>query len=524
MKEQWKDFRQLLCRVYIFLLMVVLPLYAPKGYWGLGDQKYLLFRNVTILCLLGFLSALCPGGSIGCREPLRKMSFMDICMLLYGTAVCVSAVCSSFGTNAWLGYRDWYMGALSQLLFVGVYFLAADSYIYRTYDALCGGAAVLAVVTIGFLQRISVDIFGFLHTYNAGDWEYSHMLSTIGNINWFAGYLIMMLPLFLTAYFHGNQKCSVYFNYVVTVCVMTMLLLNGSGSGVLGGGISVLFSLGTLFFRPEWAKRWLSLCMGVSLAVPVYGILVNKTNSVRCFPEDGCSRSLLQWRGWWLLAGVFLVAVLIVKKLPQREAKVWTKRLVAAIFAIGFAVMAGGIVFVMLRPHLITSYIWQKDWGNGRGILMRMALSGFMDGDIKDKLIGAGPDCFAMAVTKNPVMNEGHWRDAVFANAHNEWCNQLVNIGLIGLGLYISLFVTGLLRYRKSFLGVLTIILYAAYATFGFQQVMCTPYLFLILGMCESATVKQRRCSLQMARADLLCEGNKMDEKILTNEFLSDRQ
>ena len=83
MKEQWKDFRQLLCRVYIFLLMVVLPLYAPKGYWGLGDQKYLLFRNVTILCLLGFLSALCPGGSIGCREPLRKMSFMDICMLLY---------------------------------------------------------------------------------------------------------------------------------------------------------------------------------------------------------------------------------------------------------------------------------------------------------------------------------------------------------------------------------------------------------------------------------------------------------
>ena len=45
------EFLNLLCGLYIVGLTVVLPLYTGGTYSQLGDTKYLLFRNLTGLCL-----------------------------------------------------------------------------------------------------------------------------------------------------------------------------------------------------------------------------------------------------------------------------------------------------------------------------------------------------------------------------------------------------------------------------------------------------------------------------------------
>lgn len=127
-----------------------------------------------------------------------------------------------------------------------------------------------------------------------------------------------------------------------------------------------------------------------------------------------------------------------------------------------------------------------------------MAVKSFQDGDLFQKLFGVGPDCYGMYVYEHiPVSNyikqDGHWKKAIFTNAHNEWLNQLVNTGILGVISYGGIFASGLIRYVKRskhdsfyYVGIMAILLYGVNSLVSFQQVLNAPILFLILGMCES--------------------------------------
>jgi O-antigen ligase len=109
-----------------------------------------------------------------------------------------------------------------------------------------------------------------------------------------------------------------------------------------------------------------------------------------------------------------------------------------------------------------------------------------------------GPDCFGAYIyeafpVKEYVVVEGPFANTTIANAHNEWLNQLVNIGLLGLCAYVGIFITflvrcvkGLARDRFICIGILGASLYAINATFSFQEVLNVPFLFLLIGLCEN--------------------------------------
>lgn len=64
-----------------------------------------------------------------------------------------------------------------------------------------GEAAFVAVTLIGLLQKLGYDPLGLLKGYVVGDWEFTHMLTTLGNSNWLSGYYSVMFP-FSMALFH----------------------------------------------------------------------------------------------------------------------------------------------------------------------------------------------------------------------------------------------------------------------------------------------------------------------------------
>ena len=53
---------------------------------------------------------------------------VDAAVASYGICVLLSALRSEYGALAWTGYEGWYMGAVSQLLFVGIYFFVSRQY------------------------------------------------------------------------------------------------------------------------------------------------------------------------------------------------------------------------------------------------------------------------------------------------------------------------------------------------------------------------------------------------------------
>ena len=84
------------------------------------------------------------------------------------------------------------------------------------------------------------------------------------------------------------------------------------------------------------------------------------------------------------------------------------------------------------------------------------------------------------------LFDKGYFEGSVFTNAHNEWLTTLVNMGLLGVAAYAAVFITALQTYRKNFLAVLLLLTYGIHSLISFQQVLNTPFFFLLLGVCEA--------------------------------------
>ena len=61
MENRKEEFLKIVCQSYLIVILAVLPLYyIPwNGYYKLGDTKYYLYRNVSLLCQGIALLALC---------------------------------------------------------------------------------------------------------------------------------------------------------------------------------------------------------------------------------------------------------------------------------------------------------------------------------------------------------------------------------------------------------------------------------------------------------------------------------
>ena len=89
-------------------------------------------------------------------------------------------------------------------------------------------------------------------------------------------------------------------------------------------------------------------------------------------------------------------------------------------------------------------------------------------------------------------MLKEQWGGAVLTNAHNEWLNMFVNVGFFGGIAYLGIFVTALVRFVKNcekrplLLGLAACIAaYMAHNLFCYQQVLCTPFVFLFMAIGE---------------------------------------
>ncbi len=481
-----RDFISTLCNLYLIFLTAVLSLYTGGTYWKLGDTKYMLFRNVTLVCLAVWMAASLVRGVIsliGGNRRLLKLSTTDICMLAYAALTLVSALFSPFQRTPWLGYNEWYMGAVSLCLFVGIYFFVSRAYDGSRYPVYAGGAALTAVFLTAFANRMGLDPARLMRPFTIKSWEYSHMISTIGNINWFCGFCSVMLGFPVAGYLKGRGKAKTALLYAISVMGLTLLCIQGSDAGPLIAaaciGISLMYGLRDVrIFR-----RGLAMTGGMCLLMAGYAAAVKAlgTEAMAAVPADGIGFHRMAWGGWWLAGAVFVLLAVVFGKLPGKMAK-----------RAGIVLMAAGSVVVAAAAVLYAMRLPGGDgWGSGRGGLWRFAWEGFVQGGLRQKLTGAGPDCFAPYIyTALPASEltptEGFWTGTIYANAHNEWLNSLINLGILGTAALAAVFGDSVRRYRRLPLGMLVIAMYGVNSLISFQQVLSTPLLFMTLGLCEN--------------------------------------
>ena len=496
-----KDLTEMITLVYIFVILTIFPLYCKGGFSHIGDVKYNFFYSVsiTIFCIFIPLALL--------SQKIGALTLTDKFVIVYGIVAVLGFTLSEFPQTALWGYDQWYMGIFSQMLFIWIYFMISRCYRPKQYIFWGAYIASALVFSLGILNRFSIDLLGFFGA-NLETWNLTHMISTIGNINWYACYLSIVFPFGIYFFWNSNNRKKNIISGSYLVIGYLTLFTQGSESAIPAIGIIMIILFFFSFQENRHMKKYLQSLIILSIVGITLRILLFVLPDYFNLVADSFSITLIQSNIWICIFTFSMILLGILSVKEQHGFLITTIKNAKIVILIGMLllieILVASICIYILDPSMIPfydqiSYLqFGNEWGNGRGHLWNVALKTFFDMPLLQKLVGVGPDCFQNYVYTyelNAISSyQGQWSaNMVAANAHNEWITHLINYGMIGLTAYLGIFISAIIKCLKTknnsivFRGfLLCIISYMINGIFSFQQVVTAPILFIIFGIVEN--------------------------------------
>lgn len=492
--------------IYILLMAVGLPFYFTEGYGRIGTDKALFFRAVSrnmgeillpvaaVLLLFAFWKR----GSAGKR---RSFSVTDGFVALYAGALIVSYLLSDYREQSLLGAQGWFMGLFTQLTYVIVYFYVSRLWKPRKWMLVLFLPVSFGVLLLGYLDRFGIHVLEMAY-------RSASFISTIGNINWYCGYAVVVC--FLGIVLFWSQSPDRGWQRLLLALLVTLsfgtLLTQGSESGTLTLVVlmSVLFCLSV-----RDGKRMQSFWQVMLLfsAACVMSALLKRGLGISFAGID--SKALRVSTSLWIACILTVVSAIVLGRvtLTVREGK-YRERIFCAVGRGWVISCAGGLLLYLLllvintcHPGAIGGlsehplFYFSNRWGSSRGATWGAALRCFREQDWLHKLLGVGPDAMSAYLYQDAseslrLMLAECFGEAVLTNAHCEWLTVLVDVGVIGLSGFAGTMVSAIVRFMREgkrapwfcALG-LSLLAYTVNNLFSFQQTLNGATVFILLGM-----------------------------------------
>ena len=474
-EQNTKETVSMLVYGYLVILFAGLPLYMQNKLVMIGNAKYLFFRNTTLVLGAFVVLAVLWQRIRGERTTKRMWKKTDVFMLLYLVSAIFSYGISPCREDVLLGYPGWYMGLVTQ----GI------------------------VTLIGLLNRLDIDVLGTFHGMENGEWNRTQLLSTIGNNNWYAGYISVTAGISLAAAFMGKQQVRAL-GLLGSFLFFASAITSNSTTAILAAcGLSLLLLLLSLRKR-DLLLRALEILMLLPLSVFMVRmfLLLHLTGLVLA----GDAEKRLFFTPAWYVVFVVEVAVYLILQLRERQER--SDRLESGrVFrtVVGLAV-AVTLAALLLGCLLVAGYLPGSDKvsevANGRLALWKVTILTYGKEGLLFQIFGMGPDSFYYALYQwgsdaMDWINRGLLDNNIYSNAHNEWLTLLVQQGILGVIAYGGIFLTAFRNLRISatrdpralavFFGLTG---YLICSLFTFQHVLSTPFVFALLGMAEGVLCK----------------------------------
>lgn len=507
----------LLLTAYLFIVFCLYPFYLKDGYTDVGKEKFNFYKVMTIGGFSLILPLVLACVSFRVKENIGKeggagrifsgirLSATDWAVAAYGVSVVISYICSEFKEMALWGEKGWNMGLVTQLAFVLSYFLVAHFWEYEEKLLLAFMAAAAVVFSLGLLNRFSifpVEIQG----------ANSSFLSTLGNINWYCGFWSVLFPVGFILYWFGEEMWQRLCGFLYTLVGIATGVSQGSNSAFLVFAGLYIFVFCLSFRNAGRMKRFLELAI-------LFCAVCQGLRLWRVWRPDAFDYYSGTWSDWitlsritlFLLAPLCIVYLLFCLMSKRKKADMKSFRVVRQIILLGAVVVIGVYIFLLVLNTRIEGgirfmgrlpvLVFSEQWGSARGATWSAGMEIYRNMHGWRKLTGVGPDCFAMYLYTLPDLAKSVIKqfDGVrLTNAHNEWLTVLVNQGMFGLLCYGGIFCSAVVRYvrlaekaldgRRKYLYIfgLSAFAYTIHNIVSFQQILSTPFIFLMLGMGEA--------------------------------------
>jgi len=384
----------------------------PKTYF-----LYSLTLLITITHLINFFSS---------KKPLFKKTSLNIVFLIFLFSQVISTITSIDPHTSLFGYYSRLNGGLLSLISYFLLFTILPIYIHRHFTQ--------KIIFTSLISGFFVASYGILEHFGINDhlWVQdvrSRVFSTLGQPNWLAAYLAILIPLALYQ-LHTSPSTLKKILYSLLVFIFYLcLLFTKSKSGIFAAISSIsLFYL--LYFIRQKSKILPRL-------IPIFILFVSLSLTINNPIKD------------------FVV--------PQK---------------IDIANSTQEIDNLNITPS-----------GEIRQIVWR----GAFDLWRQNPLFGTGTETFAYSYywTRPQEHNLTSEWDFLYNKAHNEYLNFLATTGIFGLGSYLLLILSTLVYFiKKIFIKnkrpLLNIALLSAYLSilitnaFGFSVIITSLYFFLL--------------------------------------------
>lgn len=468
-EQNTKETVSMLVYGYLVILFAGLPLYMQNKLVMIGNAKYLFFRNTTLVLGAFVVLAVLWQGIRGERKTKRMWKKTDVFMLLYLVSAIFSYGISPCREDVLLGYPGWYMGLVTQGLLVGIYFAVSRYYDGSRSIWWIAGITAGIVTFIGLLNRLDIDVLGTFRGMENGEWNRTQLLSTIGNNNWYAGYISVTAGISLAAAYMGKRQGRVLGMLGSFLFFASAITSNSTTAIMAACGLSLLLFLVSLRQRSR-LLRALEILMLLPLSIFM----------VRLF-------LLLHLTGLVIAGDV--------------EKRLFFTTVWYIVFGAEAVMICSGVLLGCLLGGIVGNEM-VSEAADGRLALWKVTLLTYGKEGALYKFFGTGPGSYYHMLYQwgsdaMDWINKGLLDNNIYSNAHNEWLTLLVEQGFFGVTAYIGIFITTLTDLRKKisqspeclavFLGLTG---YLICSLFTFQHVLSTPFVFALLGMAEGVLCK----------------------------------
>ncbi len=477
----------LLTTVYLCAVFLGHPLVFSNFYFNITETKQFYFMIVSGLYLLLLLFArIALPPDFGVAREKRRLHPAVIALFAFFAVSLIGSLISQYAGEAFFGENNRYQGLLTLFCYAGLVFALSRQEIDLRWPEWAFLLGACLVSLLGVLHHFGVDPLGFTDNLRAQD--RGRFLSTIGNADFYAGYVVLAFAVALGFFLRAKRRVSRVASVLILLLVCFGVLVAGSDSAALG--LLAVFALAPLLLFSDaaslrrlplgWAVFFLSAC-----AFGLLSSLLPSTTYLSSFfavlrrPVVSLTLVALSVALWFALSHIQ----------PERLARAGRPY---ALVLLG-ALLTGALALVLLNTLLrelplgsLERYLrFSESWGTDRGKIWTFVLHVYARLPFVQQLFGASSGALFHADAVSPIFS-----DAALDTAHNEYLQYLVTNGALGLVCYLAALVFAVRAgFRRSKLDpayrglTLAVAAYAVQATVNIAQPMTTPLFFVLIGI-----------------------------------------
>ncbi len=364
-----------------YLLFFLVPLIlTPWNYELFEYNKMMTVYGLTTIIVGAWLIKIIAG-----RQVIFRRTFFDIPILLFLLSQIISTIFSlDRHVSLWGYYSRFHGGLLSTISYILLFYALVSNLPKEKISRLFKFSLLSALIVslYGILEHFGIDKDIWVQDVQ------NRVFSTLGQPNWLAAYLAILIPITMALNLNSKVKIQNYAYYFLLTIFFSCLLFTKSRSGLFGLATAYLFFWSGIF----WFNRQ------------------NIKNFLRPF---------------LILNTLYLILSLVI-------GTPWTPKLQDLIFRPKTVTVAA--TPAVPGPALETG-------GTESGTIRQIVWQGAIEIWKHYPLFGSGVETFAFSYYQfRPKAHNlvSEW-DFLYNKAHNEYLNFAATTGSFGLGSYLLL-------------------------------------------------------------------------------------